>query len=818
MEKKTGSYTFTQLVDVVQIQQLLESHFRLTGVLSAILDTDENILVAVGWQDICTRFHRVNPRSCLYCKESDAYVKAHLADCSEGFLGYKCKNGLWDVAMPIIVDGEHLATFFTGQFFYEGEKPDMDFFRHRAEEFGFDAEEYLEAVNRVPVFSPEFIYNALRYYRNLVAILTEMGLKNLKLVREIDERKQVERALGESNATLGAITTSAHDAIIMMDPTGRISFWNSAAEQIFGWKKEDVLDRELHLLLAPERYHESCRAGMRIFAAGGRGDAVGKALELDALRRDGSEISVELSLSSVQIRGEWHAIGVVRDITERKRAEKSLKNAKEYIENLIQGANVIIVGRDREGNVNLFNRKAEEVSGYTFAEVAGRRWFDMDSDTDARSVRVREQDGHDTFETRISTKSGEERIISWRDNPVIENGELVGIVSFGIDITEHRRLEEQHRQALKMESVGRLAGGVAHDFNNMLCVIMGHAELSKKKVAEDDPLKRNLEEILNAATRSRDVTRQLLAFSRKELVSPKPVNLNMLVRRMQQTLGRLIGEDVDLSFRPTLNLWSVRIDPSQVDQILVNLSVNARDAMPGGGSLDIETANVHLDSTMCRLLNDAGPGDYVRISVSDSGIGMSREIMEHIFEPFFTTKEVGKGTGLGLATVYGIVRQNDGFIRVSSEPGKGTAFDIYFPRLLEEPKPEPASAPVVPWGTERILLVEDDVMVRDMVTDMLEQIGYTVVTADCPEAALSICEQGAGKIDLILTDVVMPGMNGREMMEAISAVKPGVRALFMSGYSAELIEQRGVMEKAMHFIQKPFDSAALYEKIREALA
>ena len=386
------------------------------------------------------------------------------------------------------------------------------------------------------------------------------------------------------------------------------------------------------------------------------------------------------------------------------------------------------------------------------------------------------------------------------------------------DITERRRLEEQLHQSQKMDSIGRLAGGVAHDFNNMLTVIMGAAEIALWKVADDEYLAKLLKQISKAAERSSQITRQLLTYSRKQVIDPKPANLNALITDAQQMLTRLISENIHFYFRPAPDLWSVMIDPSQLDQVLMNLCINARDAMPNGGSLHLETANTRIEEPYAMLHVDSRPGDYVQLTVSDTGTGMDQETQQHIFEPFFTTKGVGKGTGLGLATVYGIVTQNGGFISVYSEAGSGSSFKIFFPRHQETLTGEDKVVPDLVAGQESILLVEDEEMLLTTTTTLLERLGYTVIQASSPNQGIAICADTAMEIDLILTDVVMPEMNGREMVERIRGSRPGIRVLFMSGYSGDIVANHGIIEEGMHYIEKPLNIQQLSAKIRQVLA
>jgi PAS domain S-box-containing protein len=384
---------------------------------------------------------------------------------------------------------------------------------------------------------------------------------------------------------------------------------------------------------------------------------------------------------------------------------------------------------------------------------------------------------------------------------------------------ERQNLQDQLLQARKMESVGRLAGGVAHDFNNMLGVILGHSELALRQVEPAQPLFTNLEEIRKAGQRAADLTRQLLAFARKQTVSPTVLDLNDTVSRMLSMLRRLIGEDIDLTWKPGAELWPVKMDPSQVDQILANLCVNARDACSGVGKITIETTNIVFDEVDCIRNTGFIPGEYVQLAVSDSGCGMGKEVLENLFEPFFTTKGIGQGTGLGLATVYGIVKQNKGLINVYSEPGVGTTLRIYLQRYAGtlEPSAEVAQPRKIGGGTETILLVEDEPAILNVGRVMLESLGYRVLAAGTPGEALIKVEEYAGNIDLLVTDVIMPEMTGRELSNRLLSLYPNLKRMFMSGYTANIIAEQGVLEEGLCFLQKPFSLRALSIKVREAL-
>lgn len=384
---------------------------------------------------------------------------------------------------------------------------------------------------------------------------------------------------------------------------------------------------------------------------------------------------------------------------------------------------------------------------------------------------------------------------------------------------EKADLEDKLYQAQKMESIGRLAGGIAHDFNNMLSVIVGYAELGMMQVDKADPLNNYLVEINKAAERSADLTRQLLAFARKQTVTPKVLNLNDTVDGMFNMVQRLMGEQIPISWKPGNELWPVMVDPSQVDQIVVNLCVNARDAIGGAGHITITTDNKIVSEGFCLANKEAVPGDYVQLTVSDDGSGMDKETMQHIFEPFFTTKELGKGTGLGLATIYGVVRQNSGFITLDSELMQGTTFSIYLPRYRDTDayRPSPKAAKTVPAGNETILLVEDDPAILKLTSLLLKKQGYSTLTAPGPREALTLAREYGGRIELLVTDVIMPEMNGRDLARQLLSMHPQLNCLFMSGYTADIISKQGMLDHGVHFIHKPFSLEQLAIKVREVL-
>ncbi len=421
-------------------------------------------------------------------------------------------------------------------------------------------------------------------------------------------------------------------------------------------------------------------------------------------------------------------------------------------------------------------------------------------------------------EGNITTPNG--RLLELRTVPIFtESGMVESVIEVIRDVTEHRKLEAQFLQAQKMESVGRLAGGVAHDYNNMLSVIVGYSELALGKLDPTDEIYEDLREIYKAGVRSTEITRQLLTFARKQTIAPVVFNLNDAVDGMLKMLNRMIGEDISLTWLPGTDIWPVKMDPSQLDQLLANLCVNARDAIDGVGNITIETDIATFDEAYCADHTGFVPGEYVLLAVSDDGCGMEHETVGKIFEPFFTTKAVGQGTGLGLSTVYGIVKQNNGFINVYSEPGEGTTFKIYLTRhtnLAPEDLRENSTDISVGHG-EVILVVEDEVSILKLAKRILEVRGYTVLTAEKPRDAMRLFEEHRNNIDLLITDVIMPEMNGKELSKKLCEKCPGLRTIFMSGYTANAIAHHGVLDGGVNFVQKPFSQESLAAKVKEVL-
>ena len=626
-----------------------------------------------------------------------------------------------------------------------------------------------------------------------------------------------QESLRVSEASLRSLLEAAPEGIFVHSE-GRFAFLNPAMLSLFGAARpEDLLGTEFLERIAPE-YRDAVH-GRAVAQLGTRGPA--PLMDEKYVRLDGTLKPVETTSVDIQFHGRDAHLVFVRDITERKRAEAEHERLLAAIE---QSGEIIEI-TDPEGIIQYVNPAFATITGYSREEALGQSPGFLKSGLhDTAFYR-------DLWQTLGGGKTWTGRFINRRKDGALyteeasispvrgASGGIINYVAVKRDITENMRLSEQLQQAQKMDSIGRLAGGVAHDFNNMLGVILGNTEFALDGMDPAQPVYADLQEIRKAAERSADLTRQLLAFARKQTVAPQVINLNDTVAAMIKMLRRLIGEDIDLEWRPGQNLWPVKVDPSQIDQVLTNLAVNARDAIADMGKLVIETTNTKIDAAYGSERVDTVPGEYVLLTVSDNGCGMDGDVLAHLFEPFFTTKAVGEGTGLGLSTVYGIVKQNCGFVNVYSEPGQGTVFKVYLPRLsaeAEEPRRQEESEPVR-RGNETVLLVEDEPSMLKMIRLMLTKLGYRVLTATGPDEAIALAERHAGEFHLLLTDMVMRGMNGHALATHLTVLYPNLKCLFMSGYTANAITHHGVLDAGVHFIQKPFSMSELSAQLRETL-
>jgi two-component system, cell cycle sensor histidine kinase and response regulator CckA len=606
------------------------------------------------------------------------------------------------------------------------------------------------------------------------------------------------------------------DAIFVVDPeTHRVIDCNDEACRRYGYTREEFLGMQPEEVHPPEE-REAVRQRLQ------QQDTA--TAEFVHVTKSGKRFPVEVRTRVIDHEGRRARISLIQDLTAHKKVEESLRESEDRFRAVADNITSAIYIHDGQRMLYV-NPACEEISGYSRQELMERvSFWDMVHPGFRAMVQERAQarfEGRPVpshYEFKIVVKDGSERWLDFTASRIQFEGRTA-ILSTAVDTTERRTLEEQLRQALKMEAVGRLAGGVAHDFNNLLTVIKGHSELLLDTLDRRDPMRAEVEEVQKAAERAAALTRQLLAFSRQQVLAPQVLDLNVVVANVDRLLRRLLGEDIELHAVLESSLARVKADPGQIEQVILNLAVNARDAMPRGGKLTVETANAVLDETYARERVEVKPGAYVMLAVSDTGTGMDPETCSHIFEPFFTTKDPTKGTGLGLSTVYGIVKQSEGHISVYSEPGIGTTFKIYLPQAdaTEESLPAQPAAAASDTGSETILLVEDEDGVRGLVRQVLKRKGYSVLEARDGGEALLTCEHFHEPIHLLLTDVVLAHMSGRELAERLSALRPEMKVLYMSGYTDDAIVQHGVLSQETAFLQKPFTTDALARKVREVL-
>jgi two-component system cell cycle sensor histidine kinase/response regulator CckA len=645
-------------------------------------------------------------------------------------------------------------------------------------------------------------------------------------IQDITERKRAEEALRESEERYRTLAESAKDTIFVINREGRFQYMNHFGAIQFGVSARQIVGKPLTQLFPAEVAEKQVLAANSVFESG-------KPFfhEIEIWSDMWSDIRLIPILAQS---GEVQSVmGIARDITERKMADKALRKSEEKFQKLFDEAPVGYMELDAKGYITQVNRTELAMLGYTASEMLGQPLWKFVVEEEAAHQAIKSKlcgsiPFEKAFERTYKRKDGTTLPVLIEDAPIGDAEErITGIHATIRDVSEHKRVEkemanlqEQLRQSQKIEAIGRLAGGIAHDFNNLLTVIKGYSQLSLLDLKENNPLWENIQEIQKATQRATDLTRQLLAFSRRQILDPRVLDLNSLLRDTEKMLRRMIGEDIELVTRLSEDLGRVKIDPGQIEQVILNLAVNARDAMPSGGKLTIETANVESDEGYALTHLGVIPGHYVRLSVSDTGVGMSREVQEKAFDPFFTTKEKGKGTGLGLSTVHGIVTQSGGKIWVYSEPGHGTTFKIYFPSVegkldTQDGKNETESFPA---GTETVLLVEDEPSVRDLANRLLKLQGYKVLEAANGEEALRLGQENTGEnIHLLLTDVVLPQMGGKELADQLKIFRPGIKVLYTSGYTDYAIVHHGVLNSGTHFLQKPFSLKTLSQKVREAL-
>jgi PAS domain S-box-containing protein len=685
-----------RIINIDEIKSSLDDFSGITQIATAIVDLDGKVLVASGWQDICSMFHRANRESARNCTKSDLFLFEKL---KEGeFKSYKCRNGLWDIVTPLFLGTRHVGNIYAGQFLYDDDEVDEEYFIQQAEKYDYDMESYIEAYRKIPRYSHKKVIHLMSFLIKVTSYISKIVLMNKDLAKEVKERKVAEVEASKAKEYLDSILNGIADPIFVKDEKHVWTTLNDAFCNLFNWSRDDLIGKS--------DYHVFPKEQADVFWA--HDDKVMASNESDF-------------------------------------------NEEE----------ILVKGKNRT----------------------------------------------------IST------IKSSFINPETGKRNIVGTIR---DISKEIRLKEQLKEAQAMESLGRLAGGVAHDYNNALGAIIGFTELAIEDASntasfDSAAINISLKEVLTAAEHAANITRQLLTFARKQPISPEKINLNESIEQTLKMLRRLIGENIELTFSPTGGLWDVKMDPLQVKQILANLSMNARDAIRGSGKITIETGMIVFTEDDCSALGDYAPGEFVTLSISDTGCGIHKDVQKDIFTPFFTTKDVDLGNGLGLPMVYGIVKQNNGFINVYSEPEIGTTIKIYLRKHSEESEVA-KEGELCPLGNNKtILLVEDNIGILKFLQKVLSGYGYKVLAASSPLAAINIANAHSENIKLLVSDVIMPYMNGRELSDKLRISHPEIKIMFMSGYPADVIMKEGVLDKGVNFLQKPFAIKDLATSIQKAL-
>jgi len=637
---------------------------------------------------------------------------------------------------------------------------------------------------------------------------------------DITERKKAEQILRESEERYRSLTQTATDAIISIDSKGAIVSWNRGAQEMFGYTEAEVLNQPIAICI-PQRNREAYREEIERLLATGEPHILGPSAELYGVKKNSDEFPIEISFSLWETAGGKYLTGIIRDISARMKAEEQMRKLSHAVE---QSPSAVII-TDLEGSIEYVNPRLTQMSGYSAAEVMGKQpdilGFD-DFSLAARGEIMETINAGEEWRGEFHTKkkTGELYWVSASVSAIRDSeGKISHYLAVQEDITDKKLLQRQLIQAQKMEAVGTLAGGIAHDFNNLLGVIIGYSDYLLAKLDREDQMHKIMGDIKKAGQRGTGLTDQLLAFSRKQAIQPEILALNTVVEETEKILGRLIGEDIELVTGLEPELWLVKADQGQITQILMNFAVNARDAMAAGGKIVIKTENVNIDEEFCRRYSYARPGRFVRLSVEDTGVGMDQETLFHIFEPFFTTKETGKGTGLGLSVIYGIVKQHEGWVNVYSEPGQGSVFRVYLPAsFASEAKEaeEELSIEELRGHGERVLLVEDEQMLREFAERTLPENGYVVFAAAKAEEALELFEREKGEFHMVFSDVVLPDINGVELVDRLLVKKPELKVLLCSGYMDDRSRWSVIGKRGFNFLQKPYTLAELLKSMKEA--
>ncbi|MCF8038536.1 MAG: PocR ligand-binding domain-containing protein [Desulfohalobiaceae bacterium] len=810
-----------EIVDVPAIQALMDEFYALTNIGMALLDLKGEVLVSTGWQDICTRFHRVHPETAKNCLESDLELSNGVEPGT--FRLYRCKNNMWDIATPLVVGKHKVGNLFLGQFLYEDETVDLEIFRRQAREYGFDEAAYLEALQKVPRWSRETVNTVMRFYTKLAHLISELSYSNLRLEQNMEEKNELLASLRQGEAKYRALVENLNDVVYTTDAEGRISYLSPPAVDIFGYRPEELMGRHFADFIHPGDRKRISRAFADILS-----DRLYPS-EYRILTKDKGVRWVRSSsrpvLDNERIAG---LQGVLTDVTEQKQAEQALQQSKQRFETIFNSQldAIFVLNSEIPARIEECNTAVHTLFGYQPWELIGKSIDRLHvSEVDQRAFEaalyaaVSREGCLQHFEFSMKRKDGavfptEHTVLELKD----ETGQRSGWISVVRDVSERKRMEKRLQQAQKMEAIGTLAGGIAHDFNNILYPLMGFTELLKEDVPQDSPLHSHIDEILQASMRARDLVKQILAFSRQSEQKYKPIRVQPIVKEALKLLRASLPAEIDIQQDIQSDCGLVVADPTQIHQILMNLATNAYQAMEeSGGCLMVGLENIRLEPDS-NLQPDLAPGAYVRLRVEDTGKGIEEHALDKIFEPYFTTKEVGRGTGLGLSVVQGIVKKSNGDIQITSTPGRGTEIRVYLPVLEDtrQIRQNDFDLPVL-GGTESLLLVDDELPIIKMEQQILERLGYRVTARTGSVEALEAFKADPYAVDLVITDLSMPNMGGLQLCTELKRIRPDIPVVLCTGFSDQINAKKRKNMGIDGFVLKPVVRQEIAAEVRRVL-
>jgi PAS domain S-box-containing protein len=823
------------LIDLGTTQNLLEDFYKLVQIPMGIIDLNGTKLIDIGSQDICNKFYRTHPESNRNCIESNSELTEDIDPM--GFRMAKCKNNLWKVAMPIAVGKRILGYIFMGPFFFEDESPDYDRLRFHVQRYDFAESEYKTALRFVPRANREAVQACIAFLAKLTRMISRLSYNNILFAKSLEERNRLMDSLHTSETRLSNAMKTAllghwdydieSDLFTFSDHFYSIMKTTAEREGGYLMSSKQYINRFIHL---DDR--SAVIAAFKKNLESGNPNSLRES-EHRIVYPDGKFGYILVRLFGVtDDRGRLiKTYGVNQDITARKLMEEALEKSEAQYRLISENATDVIWLHDFVLDRFIYiSPSVERIWGFSVEEALSHRLRDFATPESGRTLQAALSKRLAVF--KAGDDSARVQIFEFellRNDGIIvpvetvttlivdDSGTVVQMQGISRDISERKLLQRQLLQAQKMEAIGRLAGGVAHDFNNILTVILGYSNSLLNKLPATDPARESLETIKRSGNRAAALTSKLLAFSRKQIMQPKIMDLKTLIQDSLKIARRIIGEDIELVTHIAPDLGLVKADSTQIEQVIMNLAVNSRDAMPRGGTLTLECVNADLKEITNFEEGKDAESNYIMLSISDTGTGMDQETKSHLFEPFFTTKSMGKGSGLGLATVYGIIKQSGGFIKIDSELGKGTSFKIFLPRVDGTDEQAHSGEIIPPKISETILLVEDSDDVRTLILRYLKEMGYSVLTAIDGPSAIALAKQHPGKIRLLITDMIMPGgMNGYDIFKSIRSANPEIKALVITGYIGGLAADN-VLDPDIPILQKPFDSDGLLQKISEIL-